>query len=201
MNTHAGILSLVLCVGLGALLVSGCSKKDADYENTSSSMKPEGHLLDGGSSSAVNLQEEMTAGDLESLDQTGVNQLAPDTSSDEYRETYGRSTAPLYPVFFDFDSSSINADQLENLNSSGNHLLDEKGINIVIEGNCDERGTADYNLALGELRVINVKKYLVNLGISENRITTISFGSERPLYLDSDEVSWAMNRRADLIIP
>lgn len=201
MNTHAGILSLILCVGLGAIVVSGCGKKSTDYENTSSSMKPEGHLLGGGSRSAVDIQEEMTAGDLESLDQTGVNQLAPDTSSDAYRKTYGRSTAPLYPVFFDFDSSSINADQLENLNSSGKHLLEEKGINIVIEGNCDERGTADYNLALGELRVLNVKKYLVNLGISENRLTTISFGSERPLYPGSNEVSWAMNRRADLIIP
>ena len=81
------------------------------------------------------------------------------------------------------------------------YRIDLLRLNIVIEGNCDERGTADYNLALGELRIINVKKYLVNLGISENRITTISFGSERPLYLGSDEVSWAMNRRADLIIP
>ena len=201
MNTHAGILRLVLCVGLGAALISGCAKNDVGYENTSSSMKPEGHLVSGESSLSVNLQEGMTAGDLESLDQTGENQLALDTSSDEYRKTYGRSTAPLYPVFFDFDSSSINADQLENLNSSGNHLLGEKGINIIIEGNCDERGTADYNLALGELRAINVKKYLVNLGVSESRITTISFGSERPLYPGSDEVSWAMNRRADLIIP
>jgi len=201
MRKHLGTRGIVLCICLSILLVSSCGKKEVDHENASTLMKPEGHLLDGGSGKSENLNADVTTGDIESLDQTGTNLLALDLSSKEYQATYGRSTAPLFPVFFDFDSSSFNADQLESLNRSGEHLLQDKEINIIIEGNCDARGTADYNLALGELRALNVRNYLVDLGVSENRIKTTSYGSERPLYPGSDEVSWAMNRRADLVIP
>lgn len=196
-----GTAGLLLCVCLSLLLVSGCGKKEADYENASSSMKPEGHLLAGGAVKTDNSDEDVTAGDIESLDETGANLLVPDTGSADYHATYGRSTAPLHPVFFDFDSGLINTDQLESLNRSGDYLLDEKKIRIVVEGNCDARGTAEYNIALGELRALNVKRYLFDLGVAENRIKTISYGSERPLYPGSDEASWAMNRRADLVIP
>jgi len=201
MKKHVGTPGLMLCICLSVLLVSGCGKKEADYENASSSMKPEGHLLGGGVGKTGNPNDDVTAGNIESLDQTGANLLALDPGSEEHQATYGRSTPPLYPVFFDFDSSSVNADYLENLNRSGEHLLEQKEISIVIEGNCDARGTADYNLALGELRAFNVKNYLINLGVAENRIKTTSYGSERPLYPGSDEESWAMNRRADLVIP
>lgn len=183
----------VVCFCCIASFICGCSGKG--------DVKPEGNLL--GSSGKAPIEKEaddFSAGELESLTQTGINPLAADSSSDAYRRTYGRSTAPLLPVFFDFDSSSINTDQLSNLNESGNHLIAHQDIDIIIEGNCDERGTNDYNLALGELRAINVKKYLANIGVEEYRITTISYGSQRPLYPGSDEESWAMNRRADLVI-
>ncbi len=201
MKKLMGTPVLLLCICLSLLLVSGCSKKEADYENASSSIKPEGHLMDSGAVKTDNPDEEVTTGDIESLDETGANLQMLDTGSEAYHSTYGRSTAPLYPVFFEFDSGLINTDQLDNLNKSGDYLLDEKGIRIVIEGNCDARGTAEYNLALGQFRALNVKRYLVNLGVAENRIKTISYGSERPLYPGSDEASWAMNRRADLVIP
>lgn len=190
----------LFCTCLVMVLVNGCGKKDVGYQNTSGSMKPEGYSVDS-TGTAGSQEEGLSTGELEPLDQTGVNPLDPDTSSEEYRSVYGRSTAPLYPVFFDFDSSALKPDQLDNLNSSGTYLLENNTPRLVIEGNCDERGTTDYNLALGELRAINVKKYLVNLGMATERITTISYGSQRPLYPGSDEESWAMNRRADLVIP
>ena len=124
------------------------------------------------------------------LNRTGVNPLAPDTTSLEYRRQYGRSTAPLLPVYFDFDSSAINVNQFDSLNESGAYLVENSSPNLVIEGNCDERGTVDYNLALGELRAISVKKYLINIGVDGSRIKTISYGSERPLFPGSDEESW-----------
>ena len=183
----------IICFGLMALLISSCSGKNE--------VKPEGNMLGSSENPPVEqTNDDFSAGDLESLTQTGINPLAEDTTSDEYKRTYGRSTAPLYPVFFSFDSSAINDDQLVNLNSSGNHLIENTQHIVHIEGNCDERGTTDYNLALGELRAISVKKYLVNLGVAEQRLSTISYGSQRPLYPGSDEESWAMNRRADLVI-
>ncbi len=182
-------------------IVSGCAKKDAEYEHVSTSLKPEGYMVEGTRKAEKQDSDNFAEGAVESLDRTGKNPLSGDTLTDQYKETYGRSTAPLRPVYFDFDSSAINVDQLEHLNNSGAYLKEKSSLNLVIEGNCDERGTADYNLALGELRAHNVKKYLVNLGMDKGRISTISYGSQRPLFPGSDEASWAKNRRADLVVP
>ncbi len=189
-----------LLAALPLLLLNGCGKDAIEYENASDTLKPEGYSIEG-SVSQQDDDDTYSAGELESLDLTGENPLADDTSSEEYRSTYGRSTAPLHPVYFGFDNSAINADQLEKLNQSSAYLLENPSVEPVIEGNCDERGTADYNFALGELRAINVKKYLVSMGVATERVSTISYGSQRPLYHGSDEAAWAKNRRADLVIP
>ena len=118
-------MQTALAVGLCLLLLAGCGKKDVDSSQVSESMKPEGNLL-GSTTEPGTTQDDsgpVTAGDLELLARTGVNPLQADTRSAEYRAVYGRSTAPLYPVFFEFDSSAIPADQLDKLNSSGSHLL------------------------------------------------------------------------------
>lgn len=185
-----------------ATFLNGCGKDAVTYENVSDSMQPEGQLINLPKNGSDDQRENGFAeGQIESLDETGSNHFSQDFDSEEYRATYGRSTAPLYPVYFDFDSSSIKTDQFEKLNSSAKFLLENESSPLVIEGNCDERGTADYNLALGEVRALNVKRYLANLGVAETRISTISFGSQRPLYTDGTEAAWAKNRRADLVIP
>ncbi len=194
-------MSTLLCLAVVFFISTGCAKKQVDQGVVSTSLKPEGHLIAGAGDGAAEAGDSLTAGDLESLDRTGINPLAADATSLEYRRQYGRSTAPLLPVYFDFDSSAINVNQLGRLNESGSYLVENSSPNLVIEGNCDERGTVDYNLALGELRAISVKKYLVNIGVDSNRIKTISYGSERPLFPGSDEESWAANRRADLVLP
>jgi len=193
--------TILLCLICLLFIFTGCGKKEVDSSATSTALKPEGHLLEGAKGDDQEPDESVTAGELESLEKTGINPLAEDTTSQVYRRQYGRSTAPLMPVYFDFDSSSINVDQLDSLNDSGSYLVENSSSKLVVEGNCDERGTADYNLALGELRAINVKKYLVNIGVDGNRIKTVSYGSQRPLFYGSDEDSWAANRRADLVIP
>lgn len=99
-------------------------------------------------------------------------------------------------VFFDLDQSEIDAEDQATLRSQAEWLLRYPQKRITVEGHCDERGTREYNLALGERRANAAKNYLVTLGVDTGRITTISYGKERPAALGSDEASWAQNRRA-----
>ncbi len=108
--------------------------------------------------------------------------------------------APLKDAFFDFDQSAIRADQKAALDEDAAWLKANGGVNITVEGHCDERGTAEYNLALGERRAKAVKDYLVAAGIPADRIATISYGKERPFVLGHDESAWKWNRRGHLVI-
>ena len=112
----------------------------------------------------------------------------------------GRTSEGMLPVYFDFDSSDIRTDQVSRIEANGDFLREQADANIRIEGNCDPRGTSEYNMALGERRALSAKKYLVNLGISDSKLSTISFGEERLLMHGHDELSWAQNRRADFVI-
>lgn len=103
-------------------------------------------------------------------------------------------------IYFDFDKSFIRAEYRTDLKKKAGYLKDNPNINIRIEGNCDERGTNEYNLALGERRANSAEEFLLSLGISADRIDTISYGEERPLASGHDENSWAQNRRDDFVI-
>ncbi len=113
---------------------------------------------------------------------------------------YGRSTPPLKAIFFDFDSYEIRDDMKSRLREDARYLLDHPEFKVELQGNCDERGSSEYNLALGEKRALVVKRYLVNLGIDPERLTTVSFGEEKPLAKGHNEAAWALNRRVDLVI-
>ena len=99
-------------------------------------------------------------------------------------------------VFFDTDKYDIDMEDQSVLRSQAQWLGANPGVNVTIEGHCDERGTRDYNLALGERRANAAKNYLASLGVNPARITTISYGKERPAAMGSDEQAWAQNRRA-----
>jgi len=111
----------------------------------------------------------------------------------------GRSTGPMLPVYFDFDQSVIRQDQKGRMAKNAAFIKGNPKTLIVVEGNCDERGTNEYNMALGERRAQGAKKYLVNLGVAASRINTISYGEERPLNHGHDELAWSQNRRADFV--
>ncbi len=114
--------------------------------------------------------------------------------------TEGRTSGPMLPVYFDFDASSIRSDQVSRIINNGDFLKENSGMKIRVEGNCDPRGTNEYNMALGERRALSAKKYLVNLGVEEVNLETISYGEERILLHGHDELSWAQNRRDDFVI-
>ncbi|MGE0118241.1 MAG: peptidoglycan-associated lipoprotein Pal [Dongiaceae bacterium] len=98
-------------------------------------------------------------------------------------------------VFFDYDSYEIRPDAQNTLQQQAAWLQQYGQYSVLIEGHCDERGTREYNLALGERRANSVRNYLIALGIDGNRIQTISYGKERPEVPGSDESAWAQNRR------
>ena len=103
-------------------------------------------------------------------------------------------------VFFDTDSSTLSAEAQHTLERQAAWLKQYGNVNVTVEGHCDERGTREYNLALGERRAAATKKYLVSLGVSANRISTISYGKERPAVVGNDESAWSQNRRAVTVI-
>ncbi len=103
-------------------------------------------------------------------------------------------------VFFAFDSSAISADAAEVLDTQVKWLKKHEDVKVVVQGYCDERGTREYNLALGERRANAVKQYLVSKGIAADRISVISYGKERPAVLGNNEAAWAQNRRAVTVV-
>ena len=108
--------------------------------------------------------------------------------------------SPLKDVFFDFDKSTIRDDAKPNLKEDLQWLNANPTAQITIEGHCDERGTTEYNLGLGERRAKATRDYLVAAGIGARRIKTVSFGKERPFVLGHDEAAWKENRRAHVVV-
>jgi len=103
----------------------------------------------------------------------------------------------LATIYFSFDSSKIPEDVMNSLKTNAKYLKDNPTLNVVVEGHCDERGTTEYNLALGQKRAVKVKEYYVQLGVNPNRIATVSYGEEMPQDQRHNEAGWAKNRRAE----
>ena len=110
------------------------------------------------------------------------------------------AASPLKDVFFDFDKSNIRDDQKAALNDNVAWLKGNSRVKLTVEGHADERGTAEYNLGLGERRAKAAKDYLVAAGIAADRVATISYGKERPFVLGHDESAWKWNRRGHMVI-
>jgi peptidoglycan-associated lipoprotein len=125
-----------------------------------------------------------------SITQTGTG-IVPGSQADFLAQMNGRDV-----IYFDFDRYNIDAEDMAALQAQAQWLSRYPNKLATIEGHCDERGTREYNIALGERRANAAKNYLVSLGIADSRLSTISYGKERPAALGSDEAAWARNRRA-----
>jgi peptidoglycan-associated lipoprotein len=104
------------------------------------------------------------------------------------------------PVYFDYDKYDIRQDQQASLSSHADRLKAKADFKVTLEGHCDERGTIEYNLALGQKRAESAKTFLTRAGIAADRLTTVSFGKERPADSGSSEAAWARNRRVELVV-
>ncbi|GAB1401968.1 peptidoglycan-associated lipoprotein Pal [Elusimicrobiota bacterium] len=152
-----------------ALGVSACAKKQI--------VAPEPEQT------AVEQEAQITVEDIKFTDEPSLR----DSNVEQKLET----------VYFNLDSSSIDGANMNVLKENHKYLNANPKVNVVVEGHCDERGTTEYNLALGQRRALKVKEYYVQLGIAPNRIATISYGEEMPAVKMNNESAWAKNRRAE----
>lgn len=153
-----------------------------------------------------NITEESSSG-IEGLDSTGRGGGSGgslhgngDHQSDAYKREHGRCSPEFKPIYFDYDQSKINSSQIPNMEHNGTYLKNNPSGQVLIEGNTDNRGTNEYNLALGERRAVAAKNYLREFGIEESRMRTVSYGKERPLFNGQSEDDYAQNRRDDFIL-
>ena len=116
---------------------------------------------------------------------------APGSQADFRAQMMGKDT-----IYFDTDRYNIDGEDVAALTAQAQWLMRYPSKRATIEGHCDERGTREYNLALGERRANAAKNYMVSLGVGAERLSTVSYGKERPVAMGSDESSWARNRRA-----
>ena len=202
-------LAATLCLSLLAL--AGCGPKQVSPYTPTGNNMPEGSALDGGMG---NITEEMGAGSgqdgglgaggSEGLDATGGSgsnlSFAGDNQSDAYKREHGRSSPEMRPIYFEFDQSSIRSDQIPSMEHNGSYLKSNPSRSVLVEGNTDDRGTNEYNLALAERRAVAARSYLVEFGIEDSRIRTVSYGEERPLFTGQSEDEFAHNRRDDFIL-
>jgi peptidoglycan-associated lipoprotein len=121
----------------------------------------------------------------------------PPEVKEEVPPTPEEPAVSLEPIYFDFDKSNITQDSKAILDKNAEWISKNPTTKIRVEGNCDERGTNEYNMALGERRANTAKQYLLNLGVSADRLTMVSYGEEKPMDPGHDEAAWTKNRRDD----
>jgi peptidoglycan-associated lipoprotein len=167
----------ILCIGL---ILTGCPKKTVVKEEPSIKKEEAGKV-----------EKEKAK---EEFEKSLVAKQTPGIEGVVFESSM------LKDIHFDFDKYDIRPADASILKENAELLKKYPKVKIQIEGHCDERGTNEYNLALGERRATSTKKYLISLGISSDRISTISYGEERPLDPGHNEEAWAKNRRAHTII-
>jgi peptidoglycan-associated lipoprotein len=181
------ILIVILCFGV---ILSGCPKKTVVKEEPSVKSAEESEAGKE-AKEADRIREEAVKKEFE---KSLVAQKTPGI------EGVVHESKMLQDIHFDFDKYSIQPKAAEILKENSALLKKYPGMKFQIEGHCDERGTGEYNLALGERRANSVKKYLASIGIEPGRISTISYGEERPLDQEHNEEAWSKNRRAHFVI-
>jgi peptidoglycan-associated lipoprotein len=146
------------------------------------------------------------------LGSVGCQQTAPATKDTGDQGEFTPDTGEIEPVesveltdfqtiYFDFDQSTIRSDQREKLKADATAIQSQSNLGVVtLQGNCDERGSEEYNLALGERRAMAVKTYLVDLGVAASRLRTVSFGESKAAVAGHDESAWKWNRRVDFAV-
>lgn len=164
---------MAICVAMALTVSSGCSRKNRQLEP----IQPTG-LNEGGSTTT----EKTTGTELPGVDQEGLQFVG----------------AGVKPVYFDYDSYALRPDALSTLKINADIFTSQLSSSYIqVEGHCDERGTQEYNLALGEKRALAARDYLIKMGVSGDRIITISYGEEVPADPGSNESAWALNRRCE----
>lgn len=183
-----GMALLVMVAGL--LMFSGCAKQavksDADVGQAEQD------------AAALEAEKARRAAEIEAARLAAERQAKQEAEQARLREAQNQFLNKH--IYFEFDSAALTPSAVAVLKEKAAWLQDRPEVDVLIEGHCDERGTNEYNLALGERRAQSAKAFLVNMGIASSRLTTVSYGEERPLDPGHDEAAWAKNRRAQFVI-
>ena len=173
------VLKLTVLLALVSLLTVGCAKNPKADE----------------ASSQV-AQTEMQQDKVAEVSEQAVSEQGSMSEGGMAHDSMGKMISALMRVNFEYDQYVLTADARETLKNNAIYL-NAKGVRVQIEGHCDERGSDEYNLALGENRALTIKKFLVSLGVPAERLSIISYGEEIPLVMANTEEAWAQNRRAE----
>ena len=185
---HITMMSLLLA----GLMITGCAKRPATTAATAAAPAPAPRAATPAPTPSPSAPSSGAAA-------PGATAAAPaQTPRPSPREFM--AVAALKEVYFDFDKYDIRPEDAKTLDANAAWLKSNADNLVLIEGHCDERGTNEYNLALGERRAKATMNYLVSQGIQANRITIISYGEERPVCNEKTEACWAKNRRANFLV-
>jgi peptidoglycan-associated lipoprotein len=198
------ILIVILCLGL---IMAGCPKKTVVKEEPSVTKSEEAAKLEAERAAKERETKEAKERELARVKE----EEAKKAKEKEFEKSLVAKKTPgiegevlesklLKDIHFDFDKYDIRPGDTEILKENAALLIKHPNVKIQIEGHCDERGTIEYNLALGERRANSTKRYLISIGISTDRISTISYGEEKPLDPGHNEEAWTKNRRAHTVI-
>lgn len=174
----------------------GCAKRDYVKTSPREPVKPSGEAV---------TEEMVTSGMEEGALAEEVIEEADIAREDERISEEGLSPEEMaqsifQDVLFDYDKYNIRPEARPILDSVSSFLNENFALNIIIEGHCDERGTNEYNLALGEKRAKSTKDYLVSLGVSPDRVIIVTYGEEKPLCMERNDDCWQLNRRAHFVV-
>jgi peptidoglycan-associated lipoprotein len=191
-------LALVLIIP-GLLFTTSCAKKTVKSDMTADQKAQEDATIrarmEAENAKQAEMDAQMEKARLKALDEQAMKEEALK------REMMAARTRFLNEdIYFEFDSSALVSMAQDVLKRKAQWLRNNPGASVVVEGHCDERGTNEYNLALGDRRSNSAKSFLADLGISASRLKTISYGEERPVDTGHNEETWAKNRRAHFVI-
>ena len=206
---HSSVFALTLCGALAIALV-GCKYDDTEGNSGAGDVAtaPVDDSLNAAAGTDV-----ATDPNANTMPATAVDPSAAYKDSDtipldaaqqkpfDQDDRYVRCTdVDFAPVYFGFDASALVQSEMAKIEAVANHLVANPKRVVIVEGNCDERGSNEYNLSLGELRAISIRDYLLQLGIAQNRVQTKSYGEEKPAVSGTGEAAWSKNRRGEFAV-
>lgn len=187
----------IICCGALALAVTGCKYDDPNSND----------VADAGTQDVAteNTGDDMNAAkDVDTAVDPNADEMGLDKVTGlpfDQDPNYARCTdVDFVPVYFGFDASQLAPSELAKIEAVAQHLQAKPNRVVIVEGNCDERGSNEYNLSLGDLRAISIRDYLVSLGIDAQRIQAKSYGEEKPAVAGHDEGAWSKNRRGEFAV-
>ena len=191
------MIKRLLTICAETVLLADCETASTDSNEVVGSSSAASSGSDAAASASSNTSDGSTSASSEASEASGSSGSSGSTSADSDIQTPDEMLAKVgSTVYFGYDQSTLTAEAQATLDRQAAFLKSNPTIRIVIEGHCDERGTREYNLALGDRRASAARDYLVAKGVNASRLTTISYGKERPAVGGSNDTSYALNRRS-----